>query len=354
MTVGLLSMQRVHNYGSFWQAYCLKKMIEDNHCTVDFIDIIPGKENTRAVYKKSFSFSKLKRIPYYWFQRKKHNIFAEAQKSMLGCMNEPNYRTDYDAIIIGSDEVFNFVQNSPWGFSPQLYGAMDNNNINSYAACFGYTTLDDIENSGVKKTISSALSNLKNISVRDQNSFNIVYDLTGRKPALHLDPVVIGDLPLTDLPILNAERYILVYSYDFRFSDKSIIEQIKEIARREKCKIYSVGFYQDWCDKNIITDPVKLLSYFYNAQYVVTDTFHGTIFSIRCRKKFIAVIRDSNKQKLQDLLLRLGLENRIVSDTEEVSNILHEVIDYDAFENLRVNERTRTNDYIRLCLDNAD
>lgn len=326
-------------------------MIEDRQSEVEFLDIIPGEEETRVVYKRSFSISKIKRIPYYMFQRKKHDMFLKVQKDMLGCMDELNYRVDYDAIMIGSDEVFNFVQSSPWGFSPQLYGSIDNENVNSYAACFGYTTLKDIENRGLQGTITLALSNLKHTSVRDQNSADIINSLTNRAPDLHFDPVIVGDLPIESLPMVNAKRYILVYSYDFRFSDKSIIKQIREIARKEKCKIYSVGFYQDWCDKNIVTDPIKLLSYFKNAEYIVTDTFHGTIFSIRCSKRFVTVIRESNKKKLQDLLIRLNMEHRIVSGQEDISNVLHKSIDYDAFEHLRLKERARSDDYIRLCLN---
>lgn len=350
MTVGLLSMQRVNNYGSFWQAYCLKKIIEKNKCIVDFIDIIPGEELTRTIYSKSFAFSKIKRIPYYIFQYKKHKIFVRVQKSILKCSDNPNYRDDYDAIFIGSDEVFNFVQNSPWGFSPQLYGAINNSNVNSYAACFGYTTLENIESRGIRENISLALSNLKHISVRDQNSFNIIKNLTNNDSMIHLDPVIIGDLPLNKLPIIDSERYILIYSYDFRFSDKNIIKQIKNMAKKEACKIYSVGFYQNWCDKNIVTDPIKLLSFFKYAQYIITDTFHGTIFSIRCNKKFVTIIQDTNRQKLLDLLIRLKLENRIVSCQDNIADILHTNINYQNFETLRQKERIKTNDYIRLCL----
>lgn len=80
MRIGLLSMQRVHNYGSFWQAYCLKKMVEEIGNSVEFIDIIAGENNSRVEYKRTFSLKKLKRIPYYVFQRKKGEIFYKFQK----------------------------------------------------------------------------------------------------------------------------------------------------------------------------------------------------------------------------------------------------------------------------------
>ena len=64
MKIGLLSMQRVVNYGSFWQAYCLKKMICDQgNCTLEFIDIIPGDVETRTEYH--ITYSKIKRKKYF-------------------------------------------------------------------------------------------------------------------------------------------------------------------------------------------------------------------------------------------------------------------------------------------------
>lgn len=344
-------MQRVNNYGSFWQAYCLKKLLQKDNNVVEFVDIIPGALETQTEFKKSFSLSKIVRIPYYLKQKRKNDIFSEVQREILKCTVEPNYSDNYDAIIIGSDEVFNCIQASPWGFSTQLYGDIDNNNVSSYAACFGFTTLEDIEKRGICDQIKKSLGNLKNISVRDDNSSKIINNLTGHYPEIHLDPVAIGDLPLVDLPEINEKKkYILIYSYDFRFSDVSIINQIKKLAKKKKCKIYSVGFYQRWCDKNIITDPKTLLSYFKNAEYIVTDTFHGTIFSIRCHKQFATVIRSSNRQKLEDLLMRLELKNRIFTENDNLEKVLIEKIDYEAFETLRKNERKRTEEYLNRCL----
>lgn len=356
LKVGLLSMHRVNNYGSFWQAYCLKKLIEsitieEDLNRVEFVDILPGEEETRTVYKNSFSFSKVKRIPYYIvFQRKKKRIFVNAQKAVLECFEEPNYSIDYDAIIIGSDEVFNFVQKSPWGFTAQLYGDIEHDNVNSYAACFGFTTLKDIENRGVYNQIANALSNMKHLSVRDQNSAEIIKHITGYMPMIHFDPVLVGELPFDKLNHDVKERYILIYSYDFRFVDTDIIKQVKKLSKEEDCKIYSVGFYQDWCDKNIAVNPIELLSYFKHALYVVTDTFHGTIFSVRLHKKFVTVIRNTNRQKLFDLLKRIDMLERIISNPNNVSSIIKTEIDYKAFEELRGQERLRTEEYLKGCL----
>lgn len=352
MNIGLLSMQRVNNYGSFWQAYCLKNMLAENGNAVEFIDIIPGEVGTRTESKKSFSLKKIIRIPYYMRQKKKGEIFKKVQAEVLKCTFTPNYSENYNTIIIGSDEVFNCVQKSPWGFSTQLYGDINNSNVSSYAACFGYTTLEDINERGIRDSIKRSLEQLRYISVRDKNSFEIIKNITGRCPEIHLDPVIVGDLPVDKLPsIKEKNKYILIYSYDFRFSDRSIINQIRKIAKQKDCKIYSVGFYQDWCDKNIVTDPLTLLAYFKNAEYIVTDTFHGTIFSARCHKQFATVIRSTNRQKLEDLLIRIHLKDRIFTEEQDLLKVLDAIIDYDEFENLRKNERVRTEKYLNGCLN---
>lgn len=350
MKIGLLSMQRVHNYGSFWQAYCLKKMIEEIGNSVEFIDIIAGENNSRVEYKRTFSLKKLKRIPYYVFQRKKGEIFYKFQKNVLGCTEEKNYSTDYDGIFIGSDEVFNFVQESPWGFTTQLFGDMSNDNINTYAACFGRTTLEDIIERGYSDKIYNAMMKISRISVRDQNSSDIVEKILGKEPQIHLDPVMIGELPIKNEKAGKNEKYILIYSYDFRFSDRELIDEIKVIAKKLECKIISVGFYQDWCDENIVPDPYQLLSYFNNAEYIITDTFHGTIFSVRCHKKFVTVIRDSNRKKLEDLLNRINLKERIIKNRNDLERIIDEEIDYVSFEKLREKEQVRSFEYLRTCM----
>lgn len=349
--VGLLSMQRVNNYGSFWQAYCLKGLIEEHtQSAVEFIDIIPGDIQSRTSYKKKFSLKKLGRIPYYCFQHNKNAMFKKYQNLFLNCSLEPNYQSNYDSIIIGSDEVFNCKQESPWGFSTQLYGDIDNSNVNTYAACFGYTTIDYLVENNRTQAIINGFSNIKNMSVRDENSVQIVDSLIGKKPPIHLDPVLVGTLP-QDYPSIKPENYILIYSYDFRMSDSDVIRQVKEFAHTEGLKIISVGFYQDWVDKNVAPNPIELLSYFHNAKYVVTDTFHGTIFSVRTHRRFLTILRETNEQKLGDLLDRIGMSERKIVAGDVLAERMMMDIDYDAFEVLREKEKQRTIQYLKSCIE---
>ena len=153
LLIGILTMQRVVNHGSFWQAKLLSQFFADAGHTVEFIDIIPG----RQLYESPKRSIKISKIFYYFekvkfhfeFARKKAKIFESFLENSLNC-STLNYSSDYDCIIIGSDEVFNFAQPAEWGFSLQLHGVIDNDHVNSYAASFGSSTYADVEKYGVR------------------------------------------------------------------------------------------------------------------------------------------------------------------------------------------------------------
>ena len=139
MNMGILTMYRVVNHGSFWQAYLLWKIFLELGHHVKFIDIIPGQKLFE--YPKKITIWKLKTLPNKLiFQPQKHKIFERVQESVLKCSVEPSYFYDYDGIIIGSDEVFHFSQVASWGFSPQLHGAITCDNVSFYTASLGYNS----------------------------------------------------------------------------------------------------------------------------------------------------------------------------------------------------------------------
>ena len=95
------------------------------------------------------------------------------------------------------------------------------------------------------------------------------------------------------------------------------------------------------------------MAYFANAEEVITDTFHGTIFSVITKQKFITLVRKSvgtsygNEEKLTDLLDRLGLLERIAFSIDEVFEKQNKSIDYDLVHTLIDKERIRTYEYLK-------
>lgn len=360
MKIGILSMQKVQNYGSFLQAYSLKKRVEELGHSCDFIDIKPGR--TLECYKgecsNKHSYSNIlskidkniiKRIEHIIFNKKRSNLFQEKLYKQLKLV-ENNYDEKFDIVIIGSDEVFNCTQNARWGFSKQLLGEeINSDKIITYAASCGFTTYKKICELNIHLEVEEALKNINQFSVRDRNTYNFVKRLTEKDVQFNLDPVLIGDFKkeLQSISIDIDKDYILIYGYDNRINNKDEIDAIKKFARDRNLKIISAGFYQRWCDKNILVEPFELLKYVKNAKYIITDTFHGTIFSIKLNKKFATIIRDSNREKVFDLLERFNLNDREVNDLNKLEKIINEDIDYTKINRIIEQETNKSIKYLR-------
>ena len=98
-------------------------------------------------------------------------------------------------------------------------------------------------------------------------------------------------------------------------------------------------------------DPLQLLGWFKYAQYVVTDTFHGSIMSMINHRNFAVYCRD-NANKLIDLLTSFSLDDRVVSSNENnISEVLSHEIDYIAFQSRLESYRIRSSEWLRNALD---
>lgn len=357
MKIGILSMQRVINYGSFLQAYALKNTVKKYNNNCMFIDIKPGEQINppkKISLVKRFINVKghyLTKIKYKKYVRARKNRFEKEFLPIIDVTEEKITSSNLDAIVIGSDEVFNGTQQCTWGFTEQLYGkGLNAPVVISYAGSFGATTLEKIQHYHIEKPIGENLKNLKAVSVRDQNSADIVKELCGFEPEQHIDPTLIYDFTELEPPKINDKNYILIYGYDNRIKEKEIIQKVKAIARKEKLTIISAGVWQDWCDKNILVTPFELLAYFRNAQYVVTDTFHGTVFSIKQNRPFVTILRDSNTEKLYDLLRRFNLTDRSVTFDDDLYQKLNETINYEAVNKIIEKEKEKSVAYLRKYL----
>lgn len=350
--IGIMSMQRIRNYGSFMQAYGLKTTIENisKDYQVEFVDFEPGDSlvNDQVVDKIYDSDFKQK------LHKKVINVIFAIKYKLFWLpkylkVNKYNEGLDISTLIIGSDEVFNCTQpGKRIGFSKDLFGEKHkNSNVISYAASFGYTNIDRLKKYKIDTDIKDMLSkNFSNISVRDNNSMEIVKKLTNLEPFLNLDPVLISNVDKFANGKIKDSNYIIIYSYACRIS-KEEGEQIKEYAKSNGKKIISIGTYQECADKTITPDPFKMLNYFKNADGIITDTFHGTIFSIIFNRKFVTLIRNSNSNKLVDLLNRLKLENRIVNNLKDLKNNLNKEIDYKITNKIIENERNNAINYLK-------
>ena len=157
--IGIMSMQRIINYGSFLQAYGLKKMIESvSKSEVEFIDYRFGVDITNRLKKPQSKAESIvdkilkNRTP--WNYLKKKNFFKEIERNLILDLKDIgvdklNYDCEVDTLVIGSDEVFNCLQPYPVGYSKQLFGdGYAHSKIVSYAASFGSTRYEDLVDDG--------------------------------------------------------------------------------------------------------------------------------------------------------------------------------------------------------------
>lgn len=341
MKIGIMSMQRIINYGSFLQAYGLKKIVESLGNEVEFVDYKhepPVQDNVSAILSHpsskiamalKFLFSpRYRKKRYADIKQNKsykefYDIFKEEWLPYLGIDQEQILTPQLDVLVIGSDEVFNCTLNDAnVGYSLQLFGK-DNNakKVITYAASFGSTTLEKLQYYKKIDEIAGLLSKIDSISTRDSNSHFIVKELTGVDAVNNVDPVLVYDFDKESNYEVNLYGYVVVYAYSGRISDKEA-DAIQKFAHSKGLKTLSIGVMQAFTDEYIFADPFELLAYIKKASYVVTDTFHGAVFAIKYQVPFAVFIRDSNKEKLTDLLEKYNLNNRIVSSIKDLESVI--------------------------------
>ena len=365
--VGIMSMQRIANYGSFLQAYALKQLMEEVGCNVEFVDYHVGApvitENADSKNKVVRKIEKgLETFQYraplahkLSFIRYKQS-FAQKYMPLLGITDEMNYNPTVDCLVIGSDEVFNCIQkNSNVGYSPELFGKNNHaKKLITYAASFGNTTLIKLEKYKKANEDGALLKKFDAISVRDTNSGTIVEQLTGKEPVYNLDPVLTYDYMncCDKIPrVQTNEKYLILYAYAGRISNDEA-DWIAAYAKRKNLKVYAIGGIQKCADRFVDCSPFEVLAYFRNAEEVITDTFHGSIFSVITHRPFATLIRKSvgnsygNEEKLSDLLNRLGLTERMTTKVEETEHINQQPIDYEKVDDVLQKQREIAKAYL--------
>lgn len=352
-------MQHVRNYGSFLQAYALKNTLESFGNQCEFIDIEPGaqlpglernlKYLVGMAIKRYFNWnaivSSLGRMKY---QKLYYERFDKEFLPELG-VHKHTFK-EFDLVVIGSDEVFNFNQHGSYGFTTQLYGDVKNaKKVVSYAGSFGTTTIDVIDKFGVRDKLKNAMSHLSAISVRDTNSFEVVKNLLGKEPSFNIDPVLMFDYhKYVREP--KEKNYIIIYSYPNRIKGKEEIEAIKMFAKEKGKKLISICFYFPWCDETVIPHPFEVLGYMKNADYVITDTFHGCVMSLKFNKQFVALVRDSNRQKMSSLLVQFDLEDRMCEDFGDLKYRMETQIDYATINEKIAKETEKSKKFLKSCV----
>ncbi len=338
---GIITHYDVHNHGAHLQLFALSRVLKS--C---------GYEAKALRYKKNYDFMEenaskkynisLASIPTYFkyliqkgVGKTKYNInkrsILKSFRAKHNLIGEYYSRVgDLDVVVIGSDEIFSIEP----GLNPWFFGmGVPCERIISYAASFGSTTKEFIFEKNAEEFIEAGLKRITSCSVRDENSKFIVESFSEKTPPIVCDPVILHGY--TD-EIYRArknqkktdKKYILVYSYDSTMNEGDNIEKIRTYAKSKGLKLYSVGFYHKWCDKNINVDPLGIFDWFVGAEEVITDTFHGAVLSIVTNSTVFVKLKPTNRNKLLWLMKEYGLEDRVLDDFSELSIVSKKDIDF--------------------------
>ena len=123
------------------------------------------------------------------------------------------------------------------------------------------------------------------------------------------------------------KKYCIVYSYAERFSDPEEIRAISEYCKKYNLKIVAPFGRQKWIPSYETLTPFELLKAFQNAECIVTDTFHGTLFGAKFGKRMAVLIRESNQNKLEDLTQRLQIQSHVITDISQLETVLKKELD---------------------------
>lgn len=305
--IGLLTFPTVTNHGGYLQAFATFNLLKERGYEVSVINY----RNKSHLFNEYRALFIKKNIKYSFINLKRFYKFRSAQKRFLmdNMTTEiKKINTDkFDIVIVGADIVWNY--DTPFvGKDPIYFGkGLEDKFLISYAASMGNSD----KNKPIPEYVTNGVKNFSCISVRDQNSINIL-DVMNQKGVITLDPCLIYDYSKFEIKPNITQEYILVYA--FEYTDEDILE-IKTFAKNKSLKIISIGFntIHNWCDENImVLDPLEFLGYYRYASYVFTSTFHGTLFAIKYKKNFALRMNFTIERKVNTILEELKLTNQVI------------------------------------------
>ena len=263
---------------------------------------------------------------------------------------------DYDVICIGSDQVWNYEKG--YSLEPFLacFDKRDTKKV-SYASSIGLSVISREAEEIFKKW----LSGFSWLSVREQQASKLLGDLLHRDVDVVVDPTLLLDsrewLEVAKFDMCPKEKYLLVYIVTIKPCGY-VLELARHIAKQRHLKIVRIcrDAYPERSGKDVqeilTAGPSDFVGLFARAEFVVTNSFHGTVFSVNFSKPFYSVIksRHSTNSRLTSILQKLNLEDRIVP----VGSPLPEIGDIDyvqPVENLK-RERLHSIEYIKKVFSN--
>lgn len=379
MKIGIVTILNVNNYGAELQCCALYRKLHKMGYDAEVINYLFGihpmhefKGERRTVSISVKQIIKVKLLPivqnlFCLFYKKNKEIRNRRFDEFHATYNHltktvyPSVKSlceahfNYDVICVGSDQVWNYMK----GYSLEpffvCFAKKDVKKI-SYGSSIGLSSLSK----EAKHVFKDALSNFSHLSVREQQASDLLGGILQRDIDVVLDPTLLLDnkdwLEVAQYGLCPTGKYVLVYIVTIKPCNY-VLELARYIAKKRNLRIVRIcrDAYPEHSGNDVLeimtAGPSDFVGLFSRAEFVVTNSFHGTVFAINFSKPFYSVIKKhhSTNSRLTSILEKLGLRERIVSVGDAFPEICD--IDYTVPIQKLNKERLHSLIFLRMALD---
>ena len=359
----LILTQPLHtNYGGLLQAYALQQILKGmgHDVVTDRLGVVrklPLWNRALRFLYHAVQFCILKNYRYYPYRylfvsfdkesKAKRSIsinterFVNTHIDTIDLLTRSNESVSdavrqFDAIVVGSDQVWRATMSDIPTYFLSFTKAINVKRI-AYAASFGTDDLNEYSKMDMK-IASESIKLFDAVSVREKSGVHLCRDYF-KMDAVHvLDPTMLLSkddylklIEEEDKPC--SENILLTYVLDRTQEKNDIIQRVGEALHLTSCENGAVKYFSNVVESNvsecIYPSVSRWVAGFRDAQFVVTDSFHGTVFSIIFNKPFVAILNSKRgSSRFISLLSVLGLENRLISTTNDLLEEHLKPIDY--------------------------
>ena len=332
MRVGIVTFHNALSYGAMLQAYALQQSIRGLEHEAIIIDYIPNGIRWPSWWDrfltKSFS-GYIAKSNHYKFSK----VFAGFAQKHLNLSRRfvterdlKNANTYVDAFVCGSDQIWsprNFESTGEINRAFFLTFADLTKRLVAYAPSFGRTPDDSFI-----EAVKPYLDRIESISVREESAARLLKDKLGRPVKCVCDPTVLlgrkgFDSMLSDGDAIAAGDYVFCFQLSYCLPrDRQILNRIcASIPNLKDVKIALRPLSYQEIGQNVIPTPDDWIRLIRDSRFVVTNSFHGTVFSLLYHRPFVSLgwKRQEKNTRMRELLTRIGLADRLV-DTDSIDD----------------------------------
>lgn len=356
--IALQTFQLSTNYGGILQAFALQHYLTKKG--FDVVHINRAYQSNNSFLKFKIIVDKIINFNTTLAINKAESIFKVFVNKFIN-LSPPLYSTKlwnkyinenkFDAVIVGSDQIWR--QEYVGAFAEEFFLNFKKGKIKkiAYAASFG---VDKIGN-GYAKQISNQLHDFDAISVREKSGVDILQKNFNIEAVHLIDPTLLllsqDYIDMFELKKDVKKPYIFAYVLDKNLHKQNMIEEVEKTLGMVSKLVYGSEVTKATYNDVDIRSKVSIetwLSHFYNADYIVTDSFHGMIFSILFNKRFIVIANESRGvSRFESMLNLIDLKEKLIfSGANLKKETILKPIDYESINSIIEEERKLANKFI--------